>query len=151
MLTFGRLYGKLMGQRSSAAAIAGQVGQYLKHERALGDALSIATVTNVDVCTVTLTPGVWLAEASIWFQPNSVSSFTNKQAGISSVAGSMDTGVNGGGYLLSLDNFGAQCSFYVGRREFSVDVNTPIYLTARSNFSGGTMTVAGFLGALRIR
>jgi hypothetical protein len=115
---------------------------------------AVATIT-----TLSLPPGEWDLQGTATFQPAAGTTPFFLAIGVSTVAGSLGStlynvsiiaGFSGGTQLAGYQR-GAFQTVAGGPVSLSLNATTTVYLSAQSNFSGGTMAVDGTLSARQTR
>ena len=138
------------GTATNDSAAAGRIGEFTEAEVTTSGALSLTSVTNLDVCTLALTAGDWDVWGTLYFLPVGAT-IVNQQGWIGTAAGTNPGDVAKGAYILNTNVGTGQWVAPVGQRRISLAASGSVYLTARSNFSVGTTTVAGYIAARRVR
>jgi hypothetical protein len=138
----------ISGVTSGVAAAAGIVGEYPN------GSTSGTSLTSGQIAIATsksLTPGQYLIWGSAVFAPGTSPSFTNVQAGISasSTAYSIANAIGSQNFPANTAQTGVQ--LVVPPTIIEVSTTTTYYLIANATFSASTMSVTGYIQALRVR
>lgn len=143
--------GQLQGTATNDSAAAGNVGEELISSIALASGLSLSNGVAVNVTTLTLTPGEWDVDGTVYL---STSGTTGRiSAGISQTSATFTTASNGTQNLddrSSGDTASYNC-LRPGPYSQKVSVNTTIYLVTVVTFGAITVTAFGTLRARRVR
>jgi hypothetical protein len=137
------------GTVTNDSAAAGRIGEYLT---ANASGVSLSNGTNANITSVSLTAGDWEVSGTVLFNPTGAT-ITSLQAGISSTSATF-TAISGGGKAQlaasGIDGSAAN-SLPTPTYRFSLSATTTIYLVASQNFSAGSITGSGYIGARRMR
>jgi hypothetical protein len=115
----------VLGSTTGTAVAAGYIGQILSSTPGSNITPGSSTAYK-DICSVTLTPGVWIVNALVAFVPSGTT-YTRVGAGISTTQNSMDT--TGTLALTILSQSDANTQYInVGPRYFNIATSTPVYL-----------------------
>lgn len=112
--------------------------------------VNVVSVTNIDVAAISLTAGDWDVDGLMYIVPSGAVP-TNKQGWTNSVSATQPTAPSSGGIFLSIDGGTASQSYVISTRRFSFASTTTVFMTARSNYTGGSTTAYGHMRARRVR
>jgi hypothetical protein len=128
-----------MGVTDGSNAAAGQIGEYMTGS-ASGVALSNAAVVNV--ASVALTPGDWDVSGNVGFTASSGTGHTLFGVGI----GALDS------YSAATFPTGAiNQAMNTGVSRHNITSAATVWVVARADFTGGTVTASGTVRARRVR
>jgi hypothetical protein len=153
-LTGGTLTGALtpaqvagiVGTTTNNNAAAGSIGEYVT---ASGASVPFTNNVQVNIASITLTPGDWDVNCNCSFSP-STSNLSTVQAGISSTSGvlpafAQKAVISSGSANLSVTNI------HVSPQRFLLTTTTTIFLVADASFTSGTCSGDGTIRARRMR
>lgn len=144
--------GHLIGGCSDGgAAGAGNVGEFMSV--AVGSASPVSyPTTNVfmSVATITLTAGDWDVSGAVGVN-NSGATITQVQGFTTTTAPPTGPGVLSGGAVIWVGSVGSGTLLPCSRYRASVAATTTLYLVAWVAFTGGTVSVWGYMSARRRR
>jgi hypothetical protein len=135
----------IKGCTSGANVSAGSIGEVLSNT---GTAVSLSTGTQVNVASITLTPGIWLLTGSNFFNVAGSTIPSVFAVGITNVSASLSPPY----YTYSSCPFTVGTNYGVASPQQVVNVssNTIYYLVVLSNFTTSTMTATGIISSVRI-
>lgn len=135
----------VLGQTSGNAVAAGYVGQVLT---AQSTNISVTTGTPVNAASLSLGPGVWDVEGCVTTIPASTTTTQNLFAAINTISATLPGFPNQSiiGSAVANQNL-ATCSPIV-RENFSA--TTTVYAVGSVNFATSTMSVDGYIRAVRV-
>lgn len=138
----------ITGTNTNNNAAAGSVGEIIE---ALGTAVSLTSVTNANLTSISLTAGDWDVWGNVQFTPAAGTTMAELAAAISSTSATFP--VFGAGYTDFILPFTAssQQRFPVSMKRVSLASTTTIYLVGFANFSVSTLQATGYIGARRVR
>ncbi len=147
--------GQLPGETTNGSASAGNIGEYIESNIAIGSAVSLTSPNASNVTSISLTAGDWDVSANVTYNPNAATNFTLAFHSISQTSATQDS-TTGGGYMIyrfpagnvPVSNFNVGS---VGPVRKNLSGTTTIYLVAQSTFTISTMSVYGILRARRVR
>lgn len=145
--------GQLPGTATNDAASSGNIGEYVSSNITAGSAVSVSNGVAANVTSISLTAGDWDVWGSVVIWQGGGTTSTTIVAWTSSTSASEPTYPNFGG-LGRWDGSvsgGFSVMAATGMMRFSLSATTTIYLSTRQNFSGGTQSAYGFIGARRVR
>jgi len=141
----------LVGRTDGVAPSAGYVGEILT---ASATGASVTSTQYTDAVSLSLTAGIWDVTGACTFSPAATTSITRLGTGISVTSGNSATGLTNGSSLATLYQAAMVPANDVVQLAPTVRVvisaTTIHYLKAIGNFSISTMTVAGFIRAVRV-
>lgn len=149
--------GQAPGQATNTTIGSGYIGERLS-SNSVGVNVA-ATTAYANICSVTLTPGVWCVSAQYSLGLGTITGWTYCQVNISTSSSTNDSNNNGGfvAYIpgSSTSNTGSPYTGSVGNRFISVasGSTTPVYLVGRIDYttqSSSTWTVNNRIDAVRI-
>jgi hypothetical protein len=137
----------IVGTTTNNNAQAGSVGEYATNTTS-GTSLTSGTAANAT--SVSLTAGDWDVSGEVTYSAGASCVPTIFSQSISTTSA---TSGGSGAQTIWSTTFGTASTSVMPtpRVRLSLSATTTVYLTANSNFSGGTMTAAGFIRARRIR
>lgn len=140
----------IVGTTTNNNANAGSVGEFVSAALASGSAISLTTVTPVNVVSVSLTAGDWDCQGQV-SQTASVGA-SDMQVNITTTTAGITNGNNGGFAHLAISgaSLGGN-TINTGRVRFSLASTTTIFLVTQAAFASGTCTAFGFLSCRRVR
>lgn len=143
----------LVGVTGESNAAAGSVGEYVSSTVLVGAAVSLVTATAKTVTSISLSAGDWDVWGTVGFAPAGGTAVTQSIGTVHTTTDALPTSPGDGGYcaLGFTQPNGVASIFPVGRIRLSLAATTPVYLVARSTFSGSTNVAYGFIGARRVR
>lgn len=141
------------GEPSTGSAVAGEIGELIKSDIALGSAVSLTTNTAQNMTSISLTAGDWDVYFNATFNPAGTTSLTRIEANISQTTGTRDTTTLGADYNLNFAAFvpNGSMNALAGPLRISLASTTTIYAVALASFTVSTCTVFGQLRARRMR
>lgn len=143
----------VVGVTTNSNAAAGSVGEFISSTVASGSAVALTSGANINVTSISLTPGDWDVQGNVGFVPAGTTTTSAIGGAISTTSAAVPTPPSSGGYsFLSLASpAGASNLLPVGRTRLSLAVTTTVYLVAQSTFAVSTSGAYGFIGARRVR
>lgn len=133
------------GTTTNDDAAPGQIGEYIE----MTATVALANGSAANVTSDPLTAGDWDVSANGLFTPAGGTHPTHVALGLSLTPVSFDpvyTDISAAFGIGAVISLGAGCT-----RRFSLPAAAPLYLVALSSFTGGSMSVTGFVGARRAR
>lgn len=147
--------GQIPGVASSAAAPAGDVGEYISSQIALGSAVVFSTGVPGDITFITLTPGDWDVWANLTTAPDVTTTQSAISGWINTVTATDPTPPNGGAYAQLQHPIAAGLSQTLSLGSMTIQVpaatTQKVYLSANIAFALSTLGAYGFIGARRRR
>lgn len=149
--------GQAPGQATNTTIGSGYIGERLS-SNSVGVNVA-ATTAYANICSVTLTPGVWCVSAQYSLGLGTITGWTYCQVNISTSSSTNDSNNNGGFVAYtpgsSTSSTGSPYTGSVGNRFISVasGSTTPVYLVGRIDYttqSSSTWTVNNRIDAVRI-
>lgn len=138
---------------SGAAAATGAIGEILTATLASGSATALTTNTAKTVTSVALTAGVWEVTGVVGYLPDTLTSVTYMEQGLSAT-----TNVVGGLGTMSAQALAAVVPgvtavpvIQIPRVTLNLAATTTYYLIAKALFTVSTLSAYGTISALRIR
>jgi hypothetical protein len=125
------------------------VGEYVSSTVASGSAVSLTTTTVTTITSISLTSGDWQLSGLVAYSPSSAtgSAYTG---GISTSSSSITNN-----FCYFLDQFPGTTiqanGFPLNSIRLSLSSTTTVFLLAQANFTAGTVSAYGFIGARRVR
>jgi len=141
------LPGQIPGTSTNDNASAGNVGQFITGS---AGGVSLTNSTPANITSISLTAGDW----DVWgiFSGAATGNITTWLGSVSSTSGTAGgLGTLGTALLETPASSGTQSVIPTGTARFSLSTTTTIYLVGQCNFSTGTCTGAGTIGARRVR
>jgi hypothetical protein len=144
----------LTGTATNDNAAAGRIGEYLSATRLAGTAVALTTGVSTDILALSLTAGDWDVSGNLIYAGAGGVSVISVLGWITTASATLPTLPNGGMETLWVGtppttNVAPYLSIATGR--ISIAVTTVIYLSTNCQFSGGTVSSYGFIGARRAR
>lgn len=143
--------GQLPGIASNTAATAGNIGEHVSATVNSGSAVSLTTVTTVNLTSISLTAGEWDVSGSAYFTTAASTNIAFLYA--SSSPTTLTLSGTPGQYVQQQLNFvpGAGVNtLNLNPFRFSLSGTTTIFFTIQGSFTVSTLTVFGYLRATRI-
>lgn len=143
----------IVGSATNDSASAGNMGEYISSNIAIGSAVSATTATTLNITSISLTAGDWDVRGNVGFISAAGTLPTILIGSISQTSATLPTAPNGGAYAreeISFPAAGTQI-FPTGTLRISLASTTTIYLVAQATFTVSTLTAYGFIGARRAR
>ncbi len=143
------------GVTNGSNAAAGMVGEYLSASNTAGNTLTTGVAQNI--ATLALTAGDWnVAGQTIFTGANAVTAMLAAAIGsASAVLPTVTQLASGTGAMTQIVATSTKVAvnqvLQTGPVRYNSNAPQNVYLVAQSNFSGGTLTVTGFISARRIR
>lgn len=140
------------GVANGGDASAGTIGEYLSATRLIGTAVALVANTSQDILALSLSAGDWDVAGNIVYAAAGGASLIGATGWISQASATLPTLPNNGGETIwsgtapAVDN---EVVLSIGPTRINVSSTTIIYLSANSQFSGGTAAGYGFIGARR--
>lgn len=145
----------IQGSNGTVSQVAGQQGEVLSNSQPAATNCAATTVF-LQLCTITLTPGVWAVSGA--FQLNTASSTLTQTANAQMAIGSTtasSTGTVAGVSLLQLTQGGMtgtlSDSWAIPPFQVVVTTATPYFLNVAATYSGGQPTCVGSIYSERVR
>ena len=153
-VTFSPTTGGIVGTTTNDNTNAGNVGEYVVSDIALGSALSLTTATNTNLTSISLTAGDWDVTLAPTFTGGATTTLTFATASISTTSATPDATLgrannqfyNG---LTVFNNINPAQPIPV--RRFTFASTTTVFAVVRANFGTSTCSAFGTLSARRIR
>lgn len=141
------------GTNTNDSAAAGDVGEFISSNVAVGSAVSLTTDVAKDITSISLTAGDWDVSGNVGINAGAGTTTTIQGAFIHNVSATLPTAPNSGAYVVHqcFGNTGANNTFGTGPIRFSLSGTTTIYLIAYASFAVSTSTGYGFIRARRVR
>jgi hypothetical protein len=145
---------KQVGTATNDNAAAGHIGEYLSATRLAGTAVALTTGVSTDILALSLTAGDWDVAGNLIYAGAGGVSVISVLGWITTASATLPTLPNGGMETLWVGtppttNVAPYLS--IGRGRISIAATTVIYLSTNCQFSGGTVSSYGFIGARRAR
>ena len=141
----------IVGTITNDNAQAGSVGEFISSTVLLGSAVSLSTTVAANITSIALSSGDWDVHGNIALAPGGGATATLLKGWTSTVSATNPTDPNNGADFVLQGNFTATQVMSVGIQRISIAAPTTIYLSALANFSGGSLSAFGFIGARRVR
>lgn len=141
------------GVTDASSAVAGNVGEVLSADLAVGSATSLTTATAKTVISKALTAGDWLVRGVVVI----VGASTTKAAttpdivGISATDNTLPTAEKTTAVPVVITTTSVQTVLAAPTQRINISATTTYYLVASATFSAGTETAWGHIEALRVR
>jgi hypothetical protein len=144
---------QLVGTTTNDNANAGNVGEFISSNVAIGSAVSLTTATPANVTSISLTAGDWDVRGNIGFSEAGTTTSTSQIAAIGQTSATLPTAPNGGCYNSNSGSgvTGAGFVMSTGSCRVTLASTTTLYLVAQANFAISTNAAYGFIGARRVR
>lgn len=142
------------GTTTNDSAASGFIGEYISANLAAGSAVSLSAGTAANVTSVSLTAGDWDVGGNVLWAFSSPANLTYAIVAIGTTSASLPTAPNGGAYAgitsatQTFNNVNGLCC---GPMRLSLSTTTTVYLITDVQFTAGTVTAYGFIGARRAR
>jgi hypothetical protein len=143
------------GVTDGTDAAAGMVGEYLLANNTAGSALT--TGVPINVATLTLSAGDW----DVWGQtiftegantiPTVLASATSPNSATLPTPAQLATGLGAMSQIAATMTKGLTQIMQTGPDRYNSSASQNVYLVSQATFSGGTLSVTGFISARRIR
>lgn len=147
--------GEFPGVLSNDNASAGNVGEDISSEIAIGAAVVLSSGVTANITQITLSAGDWDVWASLSTAPAGTTTQSNIKGWVSTASASDPTPPNGGCYAQMQNAIAAGLSqtLPLGSRRVTVAASSTInvFLSANVTFAVSTLSAYGFLGARRRR
>jgi len=152
---FGLGSGKqLPGTTTSDAANAGNIGEYVESELAIGSATSLVTSIAKTITSISLTAGDWDVRGNVGIYPANTTSLTKSLGGVSTVTNSIGSASGRAvGGLFPPTVFDGNTANYssIAPCRFSLSTTTTVYLVGLATFTVSTCSAFGIISARRVR
>lgn len=134
------------GTATNDNAASGYIGEYISSTVSVGSAVGLTNIAPANITSISLTAGDWDVSGVICYTGSGTS--TVQIGWISTTSATVPTLPNGGaiGYYV-----GNNISIPVGTTRLSLSGAATVYLSTDVQFSGGTVSTYGFIGARRMR
>ena len=141
------------GTTTNDSAAAGEIGEILESTLAVGSATSLTTATTKTITSISLTAGDWDVWGNVGFIGAGSAAVTHVRAAISAANNTLPTNPNGGGVAAIQGTLGTDKLQILpcGQTRVSVAGTTTYYLVGHAEWTVGTMTAFGYIGARRAR
>jgi hypothetical protein len=143
------------GVTDGSSAAAGMVGEYIQANNTAGSALTTGVALNV--ATLNLTAGDW----DVWGQtiftegantiPTVLASATSPVSATLPTPAQLAAGQGAMSQIAATMTKGLNQIMQTGPDRYSSNAPQTVYLVTQATFSGGTLSVTGFISARRIR
>lgn len=146
-------YDAKLGTTLGDNAIAGNVGEYVTAQVATGSSVGLTTATPANVTSISLSPGDWDVEGTVFFDPAASTSITQLEAGVSGAgSATFDTFDRTAMQSVPAQVPGAHdTGLGTPESRFNLTVTTTIYLVAQATFTVSTLKAYGIIRARRMR
>lgn len=143
------------GTTTNDSAAVGIIGEYVSSSVAFASAVTLTTLTDAAVTSISLTAGDWDVAGNVLFLPGAATSITS-MAAATNTSVALPTAPGAGSSVSQTQaafvaGAGSQFGFAVGTRRISLASTTTVYLVASAIFTVSTMKAYGFIGARRAR
>lgn len=145
--------GQYPGETTTGSATAGNVGELIQSNIAVGSAVSLTTATPANLTSISLTAGDWDVSLNAYINPAATTSVSAILASISQTSAVRDTTTGGAASDQRFTSVvtAAPMSILVGPLRISLSGTTTVYAVVQSNFSVSTNSTYGLLRARRVR
>lgn len=137
-----------LGRTDGVTAQPGEVGEIIT---ATGSPTTIASASGNNLATIVLTPGVWECIGQVKLTPSGQSSNWSQMHGAISIVSGTAPDFPYTNILRGVFNANGECKIICPTRRFNLSANTTVYCEGGATFADGTMTLTGFIEAVRIR
>jgi hypothetical protein len=140
--------GQIPGTTTNDNAASGKVGEFIT---ANATGVSLSNASNANITTISLTAGDWDVSGNVQFSPSGAT-VTSASSGISTTTATFPALAAGGYAEISVALNGSVGTILVTPTyRISLSGTTTVYLVGEMNFSAGTVTANGYIGARRAR
>ena len=160
-ISFSPTTGGITGTTTNDNASAGLVGEYVSSSIAQGSAVSMTTVTPVNITSISLTAGDWDVDIQAHFTGGVTTTVNYLEASVSTTTGTLnETAGNAGIWTAAFTssapfNFGhtsaVNVTVTVPPVRISIASTTTVYFVAQASFAVSTCTGFGIIRARRVR
>ena len=140
-----------MGITDGSDTVPGQVGEVISSVVLGSSPISIAGSTNTDITSIILSPGDWDAAGTMYFEGSSKGGSAELRAWVNDVPVTQPMDGHGGIAISSTSSANLINQLSIPVRRYNITMNTTVHLGAYAAISSGTMLVAGFIRARRMR
>lgn len=144
----------IVGTTAAGNANAGSVGEYVSSVIASGSAVSLATVTGVNMTSISLTAGDW----DVWYIPNFIPGATTNITQLFASISTTSATSSSAGDSCSFTSYGSggvvpgvNCGAPMIQKRINVNATTTVYAVAQCTFTVSTLGAWGSLQARRVR
>jgi hypothetical protein len=150
---------QLLGTTTNDSASVGNVGEYVESVIPAGAAITLTTVTNANLTSISLTAGDWDVDCGSSFVGSGTTTILGYTTSLSTTSLTLDqtvgrsvtTGQAGQAPTTGNGYPGNTITQSLGPRRFSLGSTTTIYAVVQASFATSTLTAYGILRARRIR
>jgi hypothetical protein len=138
------------GTTTNDSATAGDIGEYVESTVATGSAVALATATEEDVTSISLTAGDWDVSGNIVYKPTGAT-ITETISGTNTTSDTLPSPHYRHYGNPNTTTTSINLTAALPSRRVSLASTTTVYLVARSTFSAGTVAAFGYISARRAR
>jgi trimeric autotransporter adhesin len=140
--------GQWLGHQNNSAPSAGYIGEQIRATLAQGSAATLSNGSNANVCSISLTAGIWDCSGIAGF--TGYTTGTGVQLSIST--SSVTSGTAGDNFVALAATSLTGSDTYISIPSYRIPVATSqtVYLVGLANFTAGTAKVYGRLSATRV-
>jgi hypothetical protein len=141
------------GTTTNDSATAGNIGEYISSTVLSGSAVAATSGVVFNITSISLTAGDWDVWGNVAITPSVGVTTTAIVGSASSTSATHPSFPGGGAFLVKQLAFtsGATQAYPIGMARFSLASTTTVYLVCTLEFSGGSLSGYGFIGARRAR
>ena len=145
--------GQLPGTATNDTPAAGNVGEYISAQLALGSAVALTTGTPVNLTSIPLTAGDWEVWAAVWFSPAATTSITQLIGSHGTTSGVISANLD----HVVQDSFAAevptalQLNRILPMTRYLLAASGTIFLNAQATFTVAGLSAYGIINARRRR
>ena len=139
----------IIGVTSGAAAAAGSVGEILS---ATGTIVALTTATDINLCSVSLTAGIWDLTGASLFSGTGTTTVQQMTVGFNTVSATIPASTDDS-YIRITSTFSAgqaDNKVSAGIKRVSLSSTTTLYFVVRATFGVSTLTATGIINARRV-
>jgi hypothetical protein len=143
-----------VGTATNDNAAAGRIGEYLSATRLAGSSVALTTGVSTDILALSLTAGDWDVSGNLIYTGAGGVSLISALGWINTASATLPTLPNGGmeaQWVGTPPTTNVTPYLAIASGRISIAATTVIYLSTNCQFSGGTVSSYGFIGARRAR
>lgn len=149
--------GQLIGTTTNDNATAGNIGEYISAFVAVGSPTALTSTANLNMATITLTPGDWDVTLLVNFIAGAATSVTYEGISISATSVTLDqtsgrfASVPSGAGIVQGSLVAQSISVPVYRINVAASTTLQLWAVVQAGFTVSTLSVSGILSARRTR
>lgn len=138
----------IKGTTAADNAQAGSDGEYVTNNT---NSVALSSTVAANATSTTLTAGDWDVQCTGYYVPDSTTTTSILELGVSTTSATQPTGFSANSLLTVAMPAGAQQIITTPMQRVNVSSSTPVYCVATAGFATSTAAISGFIRARRIR